>query len=217
MKTKYLYVIFSFLVCFALITPTMSSAQTDEQSDDVQSLGDILNPKVDGEDRAVTAKDMANIYYKKCMDKESLAFDDDEKEILCACTSANMAEVLKVSEFNNLYENNNKGRDARGKVIAYAYTACMGYVMEQKLYKDCVVSPIVRTLIAGKKSVCECSAKQYVDVINKDASYIIMQSLKHDPMTLNPLEHFFTTSNYGNTANKYIENCRYHMLYKKQN
>ena len=215
MKIKNLCYIFTTVLCLFMLTAASTYAQT-EADDDVKSLGDILNPQ-DDMAGALTPKEMANIYYKKCLGTESLAFDKQEKETLCACTSAHLGPTLTASEFKNLYKDNLKGKDARGKVIAYAYTECMDYVLKSKLYNDCMVSPTLRKVVRGKKEICECSAERYISIINKDASYIIMEALKHQPMTLNPLEHYFTTTNYGYMSEHYTQYCRSKMLYEKHN
>ncbi len=209
--------ILTLFICLLFTVSTSVYAQDQSENDDVQSLGDILNPKTDGMTGAKTTQDMANIYFKRCLSTKSLAFDDEEKEMLCACTSANMGQVLTVSEFNVMHEDSLKGKDARGKVIAFAYTKCTDYVMESKLYNDCMVSPVLKGITRGKKDICECSAEEYVQRINKEMSYIIMESLKYDPMTLNPLERFFTTTNYGYMSEHYTKACRAKMLYQKYN
>ncbi len=217
MKMKTPAFILSLFVCFFFSINVNVYAQSQSEDDKVQSLGDILNPKADDMLGAKTTQDMANIYFKRCLKTKTLAFDDEEKEMLCACTSANMGQVLTVSEFNVMHEDNLKGKDARGKVIAFAYTKCTDYVIESKLYNDCMVSPVLKSITRGKKDICECSAKEYVQRINKEMSYIIMESLKYDPMTLNPLERFFTTTNYGYMSEHYTKACRAKLLYQKHN
>lgn len=207
--------ILSLFVCFFFTTNITVYAQSDD--DGVKTLGEILNPQTDDMASVATAKEMTQIYYKRCIAEKSLAFDKQEKELLCTCTAANMGQVITVSEFNNMYKDNIKAKDTRGKVIAFAYTECMNYVIESKLYNDCMVSPALNSVIRGKKNICECSSAEYVKTINNEASYIIMEALKYNPMTLNPLEHFFTTKNYGYMADKYTESCKYKMLYKKYN
>ncbi len=212
------FLIFTFVISFFSLIMAGVNAQTKED-DKVQSLGDILNPQEDddGLSKVKNAKDMANVYYKKCMKEKSLAFDKDEKEILCACTSAKIGSVITVKEFKHLYEDSYKGKDIRGKVIAYAYTDCMGYVIKDKLLKDCKVSPTVKKIVTGKNAVCKCAVNNYKITVDKSTAYIIMQAIKYDPMTLNPLEHYFTTNDYGYLFEKNVENCYSRMLYDKYN
>lgn len=218
MTFRYTNVFLFIFACFFILGSTLSHAQNQESSEDeVMPLGDILNPKTFDSGPTATAKDRANIYYKKCMLQRSLAFDKSEKEILCACTSAKMGDIITEKEFKHLYKDNRIGRDARGKIIAYAYTDCMGYVVENKIFNDCMVSSAADDIIHGKKLVCNCAANQYNKTINTEATYIMMEAIKHDPMTLNPLEHYFTTNIYGNMTEKYTGFCRSKMLYEKLN
>jgi len=213
--------IFTFLLSILVLASGSSYAQnaTNKDNDKVQSLGDILNPQEDddGLSGVKNAKDMANVYYKKCMKKKSLAFDKDEKEILCACTSAKIGSVITVKEFKHLYEDNYKGKEARGKVIAYAYTSCMDYAVESKLYNDCMVSSTIKKVVTGKRAVCKCSTKEYMDRMFKETSYIVMQAIKYDPLTLNPLEHYFTTNDYGYLFEKNTQYCYSKMIYNDYN
>ncbi len=219
MNINKVFLIFAYSLCFFIILAAPAIAQSNIADDDkVQSLGDILNPQSDdGVSSVKNAKEMANIYYKKCIKEKSLAFDEEEKEILCACTSAEIGSVISTKEFKNLYKDNYKGKDARGKVLAYAYTKCMDYVIENKLFNDCMVSPTIKKIVTGKSAVCNCSTKSYKDIIAKDTSYIIMEAIKYDPMTLNPLEHYFTSTNYEYMFDKHTQYCYSRMLYNKHN
>lgn len=218
MTFRYTNVLLFIFACFFILGTPLSHAQNQKSSEDeVMPLGDILNPKRIESGPTATATDRANIYYKKCMIEKSLAFDEGEKEILCACTSAKMGNIITEEEFKQLYKDNRMGRDARGKIIAYAYTDCMGYVVKNKIFNDCMVSPIVGRIIHGKNLICNCAANQYNETINNEAANIMMKAIKYDPMTLNPLEHYFTTRSYGSMNDKYINFCRGKMLYDKSN
>ncbi|MFP4098833.1 MAG: hypothetical protein ACLFP8_08160 [Alphaproteobacteria bacterium] len=206
------------MLCICALTfPSSKGLAQFQEDNEVKSLGEILNPQTDEYDENLPPKDRANIYFAKCMDTPSLAFDTKEKETLCACTSAQITTLLNGTEFAQLYKDTTAGRDARMKVITYGITECMDYVIGQKVFNDCMVSPLLNTIRIGKKYICNCARKHYEDIMRKSAPYFFMEAIKHDPMTLNPLEHHFTTDGYYSTLKRYTENCRTKMLYERQN
>ena len=220
--TLHLRHIIPFLALLMLLPLNTVKAQrmTDKnfgESNDVQSLGDILNPKKDNYSQDMSIEDRGNIYFQKCMDTESLAFDDPEKELLCACTSAKVGEIITGPEFVELYKDTKKGEEARLKVITYAYTECIDYALREKMIKDCRVMPTLKTIRRGKKVVCECTADYYDKLMLEGAAHLIMEGVKYNPMTLNPLEHYFTSDAYYNTLKNYTEVCRSQMLYNSYN
>jgi len=205
-----------FIMLLSLLAPC-SMAYAQEPDDKVKSLGEILNPKTEDENTNLSAKERGNLYFKRCMNTKSLAFDSEEKEILCACTSAKLENILTGAEFVHLYKDTKKGRDARMKVITYAYTECMDYTLKKKVYKDCRVLPLLKTIKYGKNHICKCAANHYENLIHDGAARLIMKGVTYSPMTLNPLEHYFTTGGYYSTLSQYTKVCRSQMLYDKHN
>lgn len=202
---------FSFILTLVVFAPPTVHAQ-----DDVETLGNILNPvNPDDMSTATTAKEMANVYFSKCVKERSFAFNDTEKEMLCACTASKVAQVLTPKEFRYLYSDTNKGRDARGKVIAFAYLDCIPLALEDKLRADCKGSPSIARVAVGKKKVCDCTIDQYIKLVDSNSQNIIMDAIEHDPMTLNPLERHFMDVNYDYQYERYAKSCRGMMLYKK--
>lgn len=205
-----------FLVgIFALALPTAAFAQND----DIENLGIILNPDVDyGNDgKPLTAAIMANYYYNQCTSQESLAFTDEELDILCSCTAAGMSKVLTVDEFKTLSQDNRKGLDARGKALAFAYAPCMEYAIAPKVRGNCMQSRHLQDIVVGKRQICRCTVDSYQQLIKETAPKIVMEGIKYDPMTMNPLEHHFTTTNYLQTLNSSIKFCRFRDKYKRDN
>lgn len=205
-----------FLACILTMT---APALVFAQNDNIENLGVILNPDVDyGNDgKPLTAAIMANYYYQQCTAKESLAFTDEEKDILCACTSAKMSKVLTVDEFKALWQDNRKGLDARGKALAFAYAPCMEFAVAPKVRGNCMQSPRLEDIVIGKKQICRCAVASYQQLIKETAPKIVMEGIKYDPMTMNPLEHHFTTSNYLQTLDASVKFCRYRDKYKRDN
>ncbi|MCK5385497.1 MAG: hypothetical protein KAJ29_07940 [Alphaproteobacteria bacterium] len=196
----------------------LSGATYAQQSDNkVQSLGDILNPKIGDYKENLSVDERGNIYFSKCMATESLAFDVEEKELLCACTSAKLGDIITGPEFVSLYKDTKKGETARLKVITYAYTKCIDYAIREKIYKDCRVLPVLKSIKYGKKNICECTANHYERLLTNGAAHLIMEGIKYAPMTLNPMERYFTTNAYYNTLSKYAKACRSQMLYDRHN
>lgn len=212
------HIIYSTLI-IALLSLFIPHGYVNAQTPDdrVQSLGEILNPKADEQDPSKTPKDRGNAYFKNCMATESLAFDEDEKELLCACTSSKVGEILTGEDFAHLYKDTLIGKEARMKMIAFAYTDCMEYAIKRKVYKDCRVLPIMKMIRHGKSHVCKCTAGHFDKLINSAAAKVIMDGVKYHPMTLNPLEYYFTTDGYYKTLEGFGKVCRAQMVYYKHN
>jgi hypothetical protein len=205
-----------FILLLSLLIPC-SQIYAQEPDDEVKSLGEILNPKVKDYTASLPSKERGNIYYNNCMATESLAFDKDEKEILCACTASKLGNILTGEEFVQLYKDTKEGTEARMKVITFAYTECMDFAINQKVYKDCRVLPLLQNIVRGKKDLCQCTAGHYERLINEGAAHLILEGVKYQPMTLNPLEHYFTTDGYYNSLKQYTKVCRGQLMYNKHN
>lgn len=195
-----------------------ANAQSD-QNNDVRSLDEILNDKEDyGSDgKPLTSEIMANHYYKTCSNKKNLSFDEEETKILCACNAAKMSEVLSVQEFKDLEKNNKKGKEARGRYLAYAYAPCMKHVIEKKVKHDCYVSRQLDDIVAGKKSLCKCVIDRFKYHFSSNAGNIIRKAAHYNPMTLNPLEDYFIHENYYQQRDHTIKQCRFQFFYKQDN
>ncbi len=206
------------LILFATLTFSQN-ANAQNHSDKIQSLGDILNEPNDygNNGQPLTSAIMANNYYKKCISKESLVFKEKELKILCGCNSAKMSELLTVSEFKLLNENSKQGKNTRGKMLAHAYAPCMEYVIESKVNRDCRRSRALESIIIGKKAICKCVTNEFKKFVNKNASFIIMGAIHHNPMTLNPLEEFYLGSNYHAQRDHFARQCRFDFQFKKNN
>lgn len=205
------------------IPDNLAYAQTTEdnnvriEDDQVKPLGEILNPKTDKLDENLTVDERGNLYFERCMAKESLAFDPEEKEIICACTAAKLGEIITAPEFPHLYKDTTTGEKARMKVITYAYTECIDYAITDKMYKDCAILPLMQKISYGRTRVCECAIGHYNKLLIEGTAHWIMEGIKHSPMTLNPLEHYFTSDAYYNSLLDYAKVCRAQMLYDKNN
>ncbi|GEM_PF-2126859 len=214
---RFFHIAISTIFIATCFVATPSTAQsTDEE---VKSLGDILNPRMDyGNDgKPLTSAIMANHYFKTCMEEKSYIFGEDEKEILCGCTSAKMSETLTVTEFMELNKKTSRGREARSRMLAYDYAPCMEYVIEKKVRTDCMTSSRLEDIVRGKAAVCRCVSNRFKDYINDNAAYIIMRATHFDPMTLTPLEHYFSEKDYSSQRDVIINQCRYDFEYARDN
>ena len=206
--------IFVLLFCIYLHAPAFA-----QSNNKVQSLGEILNekPDYDSDGKPLTSAIMANHYYKNCVNKESLVFNKNEKKILCGCTSAEMSEVLSVQDFKNMEKKTRKGKDARGRMLAYAYAPCMDYVIHEKIRQNCRQSKSLEDIVSGKKIICSCVIDRFKQFLKTNASYIITDAIHHDPMTLDPLEYYFTRGNYYPQRDVFMRQCRYKFEHARDN
>ncbi len=204
------------VILLSLFT-TSNFVAAQENDDSVKSLEEILNLKTKENLSSISPEERRKIYFKKCMAIKSLAFDREEREILCSCTASKVSDTLTGQEFEELYKNTKIGREARMRIIAFAYTDCMRYAIKTKIYKDCRVLPIMRRIMQDKRKVCECVADHYERNLNEGAAHIIMEGVKYDPMALNPLEHHFTTDAYYNTLKQIGKVCRAKVIYYQNN
>ncbi len=214
-QTKTLFI----LTLSMLLVSPVTGVYAQDNNDEVKSLGEILNPELDyGNDgKPLTAEIMANYYYNRCKSTESLAFSETEMETLCACSAAEMSKVLTVDEFKVLYVDSRKGLDARGKAIAYGYVPCMEYALRSKFSSTCAISKRLNNVVVGKKQICKCATDSFMKETKETAPMRIMEGIKYDPMTLNPLEHYFTTYDYPASFDSHIKYCRFKDKYKRQN
>ncbi len=215
--------LFSFFVFASLanISAHAQSLENNENNDEqVKSLGEILNPEEESygsNGKPLTSAIMANHYYKNCVNKENFVFEKPEKEILCGCTSAKMSELLTVKEFKLLNEKSKSGKDARMKMLTYAYAPCMEYVIEKKVKSDCYKSKSLDGVVFGKKAICNCTANHFENFVNRNAAYIIMNAVHYNPMTTDPLGDFFLSSNYYSQRDLFARRCRFDFQFKKDN
>ncbi len=206
-----------FIISIILFTASTSIAQSND--DDVKSLGDILNPKTDydNDGKALTAASMANNYYNSCIDKNNFVFDEIEKNILCSCTAAKMSENLTVDDFMALDKKTAKGKDARGRMLAYSYAPCMEYVVDKKVSTDCYISKSLDDIVIGKSHICKCVADRFKQHINRAAPSIITSSMLNEPMTLDPLGYYFKNRDYYAQHKVFMGQCRFDFEYHRDN
>ncbi len=206
-------ILLSFLLVTFTLPITMAYAQ---DGGNVETLDQILNPEQYGSKKQpLTSKSMANSYYQRCAVQKSLAFDKESKTILCACMAANMSEILTVEEFKLLKVKNNAGREVRGKTIAFAFTNCMPHVIEPRIEADCLGSRHTADIVRGKETLCDCVSDKYRQYMTRNASWIFSEAQKYNPMTLNPLEHYFTSMNYESQHEHFVKQCKDQFLYNR--
>ncbi len=216
-----LYII-TLLLFFTFMSLGSINAQSlnDDPNNKVKELGEILNVNPDdygSKGKPLTSAIMANDYYNKCVNKKSLAFEKAEQEILCGCTAARMSERLTVKEFKEIHQKTKSGKEARGKMLAHSYAPCMDYVIEKKVRSDCHKSKILNGIVIGKKAICKCTIKYFKEFTNRNASFIIMDSVHNNPMTIDPLEDFFIGTNYHSQRDAFAKICRYDIQFKRDN
>lgn len=198
-----------FLSLMFFTTPAISQ-------DQVKNLSEIVNPPIDyaNDGKPLTSAVMSNHYYKGCIEEESLVLSDEERKTLCACSAANMAENLTVEEFKALKSNSIRGRNARGKAVAFGFTPCMEYVIESKINRDCLKSKYINDVIFGKKAMCDCTTNHFKNFLTRDGTHIIMEAIKQEPMSLNPLEYYFRKDAYVNQREHLLRRCRIDIQYQ---
>ncbi|MGH1404430.1 MAG: hypothetical protein ACRBDL_09310 [Alphaproteobacteria bacterium] len=207
-----------FVLCLGGL-PTYSYAQTETDGAAQPSLSDILNPKEEKPERDVpiTPALLSNDYFKSCIAKESLAFSDFEKELLCGCVSAKMSELLEVDDFRYLESKTARGRDVRSNILAFAYAPCMEYPIEAKVKDDCMVSPDLQEIVSGKEVICKCATNKFTQYLHDHANAVFLQAQKYEPTTLNPLEYYIVNLGYYSLVKKYTQTCKYNVMYEREN
>ena len=211
--------IFKNAITTLILIICMATLPAFAQNNDTESLDSILN---EGENygnngKPLTSAIMANHYYNTCSKEQSLVFDEEEMKILCGCNAAKMSEILTVQDFMDLYKRNDAGRDARSRMLAFSYAPCMEYVIEKKVRYDCYASPKMDDILRGGKLICDCVVDRFNNYLSKNASHIITTATHYNPMTLNPLEHFFTTRDYNAQHKGYVRQCHYKFVYDRDN
>lgn len=213
MRFQYTLPVTLFALLFLCLIPQISAAQ-----DDVESLGRILNEPGEYRDgKAVTGEDFANMYYEKCVSEKQDVFVEREREILCTCMAAKMSETLTLSEFQALERKTVAGRDARGKVVAFAHLPCMSYVMDSKIHRECRKLPVVQKLITGKNTLCGCTKNRYKKYLIQNASFIAQNARLNEPMSMNPLAIFFEGREHNYHIKNFTKKCKFDIDYNKYN
>ena len=210
----------ALVLIFSALTMVASQALAQgNEEEEVKSLGEILNPVPDFDENmpGLTPADFANQYYKECAAEESWVLDPEEKKYLCGCNSAKMSELLTVQEFRDLDLKGPVGNEARGKMLAYAYSPCMDHVIEKKVKHDCYVSKHLENIVNGKKLICKCSADRFKRFMSLNSPTIIMNAVHYDPMTIDPIEKYFADQNYFAQRDQFIKQCIYEVKYSFEN
>ncbi|MBI1300392.1 MAG: hypothetical protein GC137_01925 [Alphaproteobacteria bacterium] len=189
------------------------------QDDAVKSLGEILNQPIQKDDEGIelTPKILANKYYEQCVAEKSFIFDDEELNLLCTCTSANMSRTLTVEEFQDLEKDTTAGKIARGTMLAFAYSPCMKPVVQLKTKKDCAVSSQLDDIVVGKRHVCSCAVKMFDQFMDSNIPQIVTEAVYQNKMELNPLKFFYSEWPYHNHLKQYITQCVRTFRYEQAN
>lgn len=202
-----------FCMCFIMHTADVNAQPHDDPSS-------LPLPDATAEhnaDAPLTSEDYAIQYQKKCMAHVHTVYSDKEKEVVCGCTAAKMAETLTTDEFQILYDEDIKGQDVRDKAIAYAYAPCVRLIFNNLMTKDCLHSDHLKGVISGKNAICSCGVKTLSRIVNQMMPTIIIKIMKYNPLTLDPMEYYFSSEDYYIQSQKAFGQCSLQNRYSKEN
>lgn len=172
-------------------------------------------PKKSGE--PTNSEEFVKSHFKKCLARDHLSLSDKQVESICSCSAANLNETLSFEEMKLMTKSSDIGKEARQKFLAYAYAPCLKYLVADISKNDCLGSELAKNIKIGKLNVCKCVEKKMVSIFERQAPSFMIEAVAQNPMTLDPVDNYFSSEGYISQRDGYIKECIYNTAYKRDN
>ena len=154
-----------------------------------------------------TINDFANQYYKNCTSQQHPVLKDENLELLCGCTSAQIPQQMTVEGMKALNEDSNEGKLQRGRMLLMVYAPCIQYPTYALVYNQCVQNPQIQTAIANYKKVCDCLGNGMGAFMKKRAPQHIEGALRRDIDNIDPLRDLLDSYAFEETSQYHMKRC----------
>lgn len=166
---------------------------------------------------AATAEEYVKIHFEKCLARSHGVLTEKEVNQICACSAANMSEVLSIDEMKSLDKKTKQGKTARSKFIGYAYAPCVKYLVGDMTKTDCLGGKLAKNIKVGKLAVCKCAEKTMLSLIDNLSAHFMIEAVRQNPMTLDPIDEFLSSDAFAVQRDGNIERCIFEKAYEKDN
>ncbi len=206
--------ILSLLLVGFVLSPGLSAAQGNDATAKTQIETDLqralkeVQKEPEKEDLPETGEDFANAFFMKCIAENKPQYTIEVQEYMCACSSAKMADYLSISEMKALDKETKIGENARTKFIIHAHTPCMKDSIKEIALNSCKNSTYLKqNVLAGKMKICNCMVDSMRQFIEAGHTNIIMNAVMKNPLTIDPLHDYLSSSDYIRADSNHVQNC----------
>ena len=184
-----------------VIPPAAAEAEEElPMTDPSQPVESIINEPTDVEL-------IAESFKTNCIAKKHPIMEIESQEKFCGCTSEKIAATMTGEELQSLTQNTPAGKKVRSKMMVSVYAPCMEFPTYDLIYKNCAQKTKLPANIIDPKKLCACAAKKMSVYMGKNAETVMMEALKDNPETTNPLGPFFKTASFRAESKTQLLSC----------
>lgn len=149
----------------------------------------------------------AEKYYNTCMSKKDDVLKGKPQKMLCACSSANMAEKMTVEEVRAMATDTAEGLRQRNRMLLEVYAPCMEYPTQALLNHRCLNDPNMKASITNTEEVCGCLADNIAQYVKANGPQTLAKALKDDPKNLDPMASLMNSPEFQHQSQTVLMNC----------
>lgn len=160
-----------------------------------------------GDDTTPAQTSFAERYYDNCLKAEHTNFTPQGQEALCACTAAQIQEVMTEEEINVMGQNTNAGQAVRDKVLIQVYGPCIRYPTHDLIFNRCMRDTELGRQLKKHTAVCTCLADKMADFVDQNAPDVLTTTMYSNPGITDPLYHMVESSFFNKKAQSFVQYC----------
>lgn len=150
-------------------------------------------------------KTAANTFYAHCMADRSARLGDDDRQAICACTSAQVMKTMSAEDLKAVARPDDAGRVAFSRMLVNVYAPCMDQPVRHVVTADCLRDPSVPA--SSGDAVCACAAKLTGDWYVLAGRQLMAAALHNDPSLTNPVGPVVALPEFTHERDKNIQSC----------
>jgi hypothetical protein len=154
-------------------------------------------------------KQVANSFFAKCTASRDTRMAQDTQEAFCACTAAQMMNLMTAEDIQLTGENTSQGLRALNRMLVDVYAPCMSDSVSDMAYTLCQQDP--RAAIAdetvGRQPLCTCMAQRTNEWFSMAGKEIMARILATAPYRSDPLSSVMESAIYKKETYEIMLGC----------
>lgn len=154
-----------------------------------------------------TIEDYANRYYENCLTQKHPLLKDDNLELLCSCTAAQLPKAMTVDQIRQMKDDTAEGQYQRNRMMLFVYAPCIEHPTRALVLDQCMNDPKVQTGIKNFKTVCNCLADGMAAFMKERAPSTIETAIKFNEKDIDPLRKLLESTAFDEMSRAKMGEC----------
>lgn len=151
--------------------------------------------------------DYAETYTGNCLKQEHPLMSGDSLAGFCTCTSRNITQTMTLENVNDLFGNDSEALKQRNRMMIGVYAPCMEYPVRALISARCMEDENLAKAVSSPEALCACAADQTAAYVQKEAPAALVESLRANPDTNDPLGAFMSSEEFNRNAAQFMLLC----------